>query len=386
MSGVLTARQQLRLKKAVHRRSNGRLTLAHTRLSEIEATALWRALCAPRYDDQRDRSLLSARDLAVFRRALATRSRQMLSCAAAPVTVAEARGIWTAACALADVRPAIPPEQRYGRAGVASVLIASLPLTGCTTLLGGHVKGSFSCSAPGGTCAPSTVIDDSALSLIQNARPMTPAARPWSQPPMRGEGKVVAVAKGIAHRERRVLKIVFPAFVDQRGYLHEPRVVHAVADQGGWMQTAEAAAAVPVLAARLDPNNGASLQPAEPSLGSSAAEEPANPILGTDLTGPDPAKVAAARARAKAMLPTTTEDIKAAVAAQFKAPVARNGSQTAHGDGSATQNARPAAPIASDQGATEPVQHSPQAEASVRDAVAQAKPNAPSVFPGRVED
>ena len=39
-------------------------------------------------------------------------------------------------------------------------------VSGCTTL-GTNVSGSFRCDAPDGVCAPSTVIDDSAISRIE---------------------------------------------------------------------------------------------------------------------------------------------------------------------------------------------------------------------------
>jgi conjugal transfer pilus assembly protein TraV len=83
--------------------------------------------------------------------------------------------------ALAARRKASP---RSKVAGAAVLGLAATQMAACTTFLGSNIKGSFSCNAPGGTCAPSTVIDDQALSVIQNARPMSPAG-PYFQPSAR---------------------------------------------------------------------------------------------------------------------------------------------------------------------------------------------------------
>ena len=47
-----------------------------------------------------------------------------------------------------------------------SLALLGTALGGCTTL-GTNVAGSFRCSAPDGVCAPSSVIDDSALARIE---------------------------------------------------------------------------------------------------------------------------------------------------------------------------------------------------------------------------
>ena len=44
-------------------------------------------------------------------------------------------------------------------------LTSLLALNGCASF-GGNVRGSFSCAAPDGICAPSSTIDDRALALI----------------------------------------------------------------------------------------------------------------------------------------------------------------------------------------------------------------------------
>jgi conjugal transfer pilus assembly protein TraV len=362
-------------------------------MTEDQATALWSALCARTRTEKIREPSLSAIDMAQFRRAIAAKSGRRLSCTADAVSLAEARAIWDVASALAAAAEPRPANPLRAKAGAAAVLAASLPLAACATLLGGNVKGNFTCSAPGGTCAPSTVIDDNALNLIQNARPMSPASQPWSRPPMRGDGKVVAVSNGIAHRERRVLKVVFPAFVDQRGYLHEARVVHAVADQGGWMQVADAEAGLPAMAyastqgtaaggtgatGSAEPN-AKSVERKSPSLAKESAALP-----GADSMLPDPAKVAAARARAKPLLPTTPSEIKAAVVATLapqplKADAMPGGSQNEKLDsGGASQ----ATTSASDVNGKGPQTSQPSPTHEERPAVT----NGPAIFPGRVDE
>jgi len=46
---------------------------------------------------------------------------------------------------------------------------------------------------------------------------------------------------GIVHRSRRILRVVFPSYVDGEGNLHEPRIVHTVADEGAWMAVSSGA-------------------------------------------------------------------------------------------------------------------------------------------------
>jgi len=256
MSRSLTRAERTRLATAIARRSPLRLNVSGRTLSEAQAIQIWKAVraYAPGLTEPSvPAALLDAGQKAQFRRAFARQTGRLLDCASGPVSFAEAHALWMIA-----TRAAPQPSSRHqGKdervprvAGPAAAVLAALPLAACATLLGGNVKGSFSCSAPGGSCAPSTVIDDSALAMIQNARPMTPAARPWSQPPMRGDGKVIAASNSLVHRDRRVLKVVFPAFVDQRGFLHEARVVHAVADTGGWMQLGDPGDAQPSPSAR----------------------------------------------------------------------------------------------------------------------------------------
>ena len=335
MSRVLTRLEHHRLATAIKRRSCLRLNVSGPALTETQATLLWKAVCseaACRVSVLKVSPQLGTAEVARFRRALLRKSHQLLDCAVEAVSLAEAQAIWKIATSITPgrvCRDGPGTERRHHAAGPAVAMLAALPLAACATLLGGNVKGTFSCSAPGGTCAPSTVIDDTALAMIQNARPMTPAARPWSQPPMRGDGKVVAANNAMVHRDRRVLKVVFPSFVDQRGYLHEARVVHAVADPGGWMQLADSGSS-PTTQLRKPPAQSMSVKTDDASRSSALAgsalagwslERASGPVNDetnyTDRSAPDPAKVAAARERGLARLPTMPSEIKAVVDARL---------------------------------------------------------------------
>ena len=62
----------------------------------------------------------------------------------------------------------------------AILTIAALggALSACTTL-GTNVSGSFRCDAPDGVCAPSTVIDDNAISRIEETSSIPPVPTRW---------------------------------------------------------------------------------------------------------------------------------------------------------------------------------------------------------------
>lgn len=90
-------------------------------------------------------------------------------------------------------------------AGLAVLAVAT---SGCA-VLGGNVKGSFSCRAPEGNCAPTSVIDEAATQASGKApeamRP--PSARVL---PQISEGR---------------LRVVLAAYRDDDGRTHEARVV-----------------------------------------------------------------------------------------------------------------------------------------------------------------
>jgi conjugal transfer pilus assembly protein TraV len=118
-----------------------------------------------------------------------------------------------------------------------AVLAASAALTGCVGL-GGNVKGSFSCAAPDGICAPSSVIDDRALAMISGTTDVVPAG-PYT--PDRDASVPVRVAGNgsVRRTDQKVLKIVFPAHVDARGRYYETSAIRAVVDNGAWLAASE---------------------------------------------------------------------------------------------------------------------------------------------------
>jgi len=135
---------------------------------------------------------------------------------------------------------------------LAATTLSIMTLTsGCTTL-GGNVKGSFSCQAPDGICAPSSVIDDRALAMISSdAGDMTIPAGPFVPAPGKPQAtkaSFVATAAPVVGQpdggrtQDRVLRIVFMPYVDDRGRLHEASAVHAVVQQAEWKQEAMASA------------------------------------------------------------------------------------------------------------------------------------------------
>ncbi|MES2303684.1 MAG: TraV family lipoprotein [Pseudomonadota bacterium] len=112
----------------------------------------------------------------------------------------------------------------HGLAMIAAAAAPVLLLSGCA-LLPDNVQGSFACKAPGGTCAPSAVIDDAAIQAIRDA---TAAAAP-------DDGQRRMQAAGMARSGRggqgglqapRTMRIVFLPHVDRQGRLHEKAIVH----------------------------------------------------------------------------------------------------------------------------------------------------------------
>ena len=87
---------------------------------------------------------------------------------------------------------------------LAALLMAS---SGCA-MLGGNVKGSFTCKAPAGDCAPTSVIDERATRSA-GSEPVSAQVQREAQ---QGLGS-----------ER--LKVVLAAFRDAQGRNHEARVV-----------------------------------------------------------------------------------------------------------------------------------------------------------------
>ena len=201
-------------------------------------------------------------------------------------------------------------------------LLSSAALSSCGVLLGDNVKGSFVCSAPGGTCAPSTLIDDQALALIESAQPQSPVSHRLvvrrevkanavgsraerGKPGDNRAAKFARVSDTLAHRDARTLRLVFPAFIDDAGNLHEARVVHTVVDQGGWIELTNGSLAPPV---GYDAGDGEALPvPQAPHLpetsisdktiGASSQEQPATSASPQSPTQSSPLTIDAIRAQ-----------------------------------------------------------------------------------------
>ena len=205
--------------------------------------------------------------------------------------------------------------RRHGRqAALAAVSLAALAvLNGCATL-GGNVKGSFSCQAPDGICAPSSTIDDRALAMISGDAgdtviPAGPYQAPAQQPRAMRTAMTTPVpmadrsAAAASRTREKVLRVVFQPYIDDRGRLHEATAVHTVV-QSQW-QAQALADATPI------PDRNPAARPTDVSLADAVDREAPGylDITAIDPNLPDPAVVAAARARK----PDPVEVIKADV-------------------------------------------------------------------------
>lgn len=198
---------------------------------------------------------------------------------------------------------------------LAGLLAGTASLSGCASL-GGNVKGDFTCKAPDGICAPSSMIDDRALAMIsgEDGDRLIQPAGPYAEPPTEGRGYQNVAAPG--RTRERVLRIVFPAQIDAAGRLHEQSAVHAVVEQGEWSQAlaSNAVASTPdqVAAATGGDTLLAAVERAEP---------PTIAYVDPDL--PSDAAVAAARVEGAgqgAVVPDPIGDIKDEVARKLTAP------------------------------------------------------------------
>lgn len=399
---ALSNQQVAGLARAVARRSRGQVSVPQVGIDRSEAIALWQDVVAA-FGPSAGR-MLTPRELGALRRRAWRQSAGHAALSEETLSLTSALAFWQLALRLGALAERRQAPMLARAASVAVIGLAATQLAACTSLFGGNIKGSFACSAPGGTCAPSTVIDDQALSVIQNARPMTPAG-PYIRQPVaarattaaympEGAGRIAEAGNGMVHRERRVLKVVFPSFVDGGGNLHEPRIVHAVVDDGAWMQLSSgepnlgeqvqaravslasaAYAASPAVAARAPEAAAISMSlptqvaPANLTPGQviAAPPVPAPPLAATSGP-PSPDAVTAARAKGAALKAGNAID---AIRAEVQARLA----QTAKAPGGAA----PAAPA--------PAPASAGAAASPVPAHASAAPaNAPTAFPAKVEE
>ena len=201
----------------------------------------------------------------------------------------------------------------------SAALAALTVLSGCATF-GSNVRGSFSCAAPDGICAPSSSIDDRALAMIagESAGGDATPAGPYmeTRPKARASRttatrQIVPVVPRDARRtQERVLRIVFQPYIDERGRLHEMSAVHAVVQSGEWQQQSLASAT-------LIPDRNASSMSAIPESLADAVDR-ADPaivdVAAIDPDLPDPAVVAAARARSADPVAAIKSDVAARLA------------------------------------------------------------------------
>ena len=101
--------------------------------------------------------------------------------------------------------------------------------SGCTTL-GGNVSGDFACRAPSGSCAPMSAIDDRAVETLAASNDSSLGTE-GEQPHLIGSIRAGAMP---ARTGERTLTIVFPAYVDAAGVLHDEARAHAVVERPGW--------------------------------------------------------------------------------------------------------------------------------------------------------
>jgi conjugal transfer pilus assembly protein TraV len=195
---------------------------------------------------------------------------------------------------------------------LAVALASGTMMTGCTTM-GGNIKGSFTCVAPDGICAPSSTIDDRALAMIAGEdgdRMITPAG-PYSAPQSTGRGFDTTAASP-ARSQERVLRIVFPAQIDGAGRLHEQTAVHAVVERGEWKRT---------LASNAVATTPAQVQAATGGDTLLAAVDRADPPFMEDATTADPDMPSTAAVGAARVQADPVGDIKDQVARRLsKAP------------------------------------------------------------------
>lgn len=136
--------------------------------------------------------------------------------------------------------------------GLLAAVLGMALTAGCSAVQS-NVRGGFACSAPGGTCAPSTVIDDAALRAIPEAGQTDASARG------KGEGADLVLGEGGASEQAPILvqgrqpatrrhgggehsaaapvhalRVVYPAYRDRDGHAHPRRLAYAPVDTSSW--------------------------------------------------------------------------------------------------------------------------------------------------------
>ena len=281
--------------------------------------------------------LLTSDEMLAFNARLAALTDDRLTVGPRAITRGEARALWSTMKVFssnsvqATKLPRLPyrRSRQIHRGGSVLALTTVVALAGCTTL-GGNVKGSFACKAPDGMCAPTSKIDDQALSMISggdaDAMPAT-VINPYE----RVDPRFVPTASANPSRSsERVLRIVFPAHVDRLGRYREASAIHAVVERGSWMASAQSAGT----AARSQQLAMADYSPSLAEIASASPEAvfPTVPVeaVAAAYTAPapavaempDPAAVAAARRKGHAVKARATALRTSSLASPPRAPTA----------------------------------------------------------------
>ncbi len=115
------------------------------------------------------------------------------------------------------------------RSSITLMLGLLAATSGCTTL-GGNVSGDFACRAPSGSCAPMSAIDDRTVETLAKSDGGG-LGTTIEQPHLIGSIRAGAMP---ARTGERTLTIIFPAYVDAAGVLHDEARAHAVVERPGW--------------------------------------------------------------------------------------------------------------------------------------------------------
>jgi len=125
----------------------------------------------------------------------------------------------------------LPVRSAIRLPGALLLSAATLAAGGCTTL-GTNVSGKFACEGPDGICAPSTSIDDGAIASIETTSTelLDPAGpyqidEGYGVPAAPVLAATAAVPPSLQADSSYTLRVVFPAFVDGAGQLHERAAV-----------------------------------------------------------------------------------------------------------------------------------------------------------------
>ncbi|MCW1432140.1 hypothetical protein [Novosphingobium sp. JCM 18896] len=207
------------------------------------------------------------------------------------------------------------------RALFPALLVGMLAATSGCASFGTNINGSFRCEAPDGICAPSTAIDDTALSEITRADAqelMTPTG-PYKVDDGDGGRGRMANAEGVlaAQNQAYKLSVIFPGYTDVAGVTHQRRSV--TTDVGLPGRTASSVELASRSRGRQEAKGLLSAAQSAPVLVSENAPPPAAPALAANAQGgPQPAETAVDRIKADVDAKLTTRARRQA--ASFPSP------------------------------------------------------------------